>query len=208
VPSNAPGPGSQDFEQPEDPALNPNPPGLSITDGEYEFLGQLGDLLSTSPRSIKRFVNTYRLINVSLAQTGVRDTDLEPPDFQMRMFLLAVFVGMPDFSRCMQQAVRNAGEDPNGLTLVTVIADAITEESTQWSVERAQTEWGIVLEWIRQQGDSWESVTPDRLRKWLNPVGRYTFNLTRTMRGLPKTPEEVPTGLPQRDGQLNAPGFN
>ena len=102
-------------DEPDGPPLDLNPSGLDITDGEYEFLGYLGRLLSPTPRAIKRYVNTHRLINVTLAQAGFRDSELRPRDAEIRMLLLAVLVGMPDLSRWLQEpcATRTARTSPS-----------------------------------------------------------------------------------------------
>ena len=164
--------------------LDLNPKGLEVTDGEHEFLGRLGQLLSSSPRTIKRFVNTYRLINVALEQAGYRDPQLSPQNFEVRMLLLAVLVGMPELSRWLQEALRRADDTNQALAplvgLMTsadaVIAlDALPE---RWR-GRAQMQWGVVRTWLDQSEDEWSALPAARLMEWLEPVGRYTFNLTR-----------------------------
>ena len=169
----------------EEPALDLNPRGLDITDGEYEFLGQLGGLLSSSPRAIKRFVNTYRLLNVALAQSGVQDEDLRPRDSEVRMLLLAVLVGMPDLSRWLQAALRDPeAENPALTPLVDVMATSRVRGAPHAVGEsargRAISQWDGVLQWIEERGEPWRTMPAARVRQWLDPVGRYTFNLTRS----------------------------
>ena len=173
-------------------ALDLNPKGLSITDGEYDFLGHIGGLLSSSPRTIKRFVNTYRLINVTLAQAGFRDSELSPRDSEIRMLLLAVLVGMPDLSRWLQEALSS----PNGVNLaltplVEVMrqrADAIRGVSASSPRENAIAQWEMVHDWIERRGEPWTTMPAARLAEWLDPVGRYTFNLRRSSAGQSMSP--------------------
>jgi hypothetical protein len=171
-----------------------NPQGLSITDGEYEFLGRMGELLSASPRTIKRFVNTYRLINVSLKQAGFKDSSLMPLDSEVRMLLLAVLVGMPALSRRLQHALRNPnGNNPALMPLIELmdavhdgkgVADAAVSDQAAFEnavTDNALAEWEIVKRWLTERDGPWRAMPASRVAEWLDPVGRYTFNLTRAV---------------------------
>jgi len=50
-----------------------NPPGLIITEDELGFIDTLGPLLSQSPRVLKRFANTYRLIKACVPSEGQQE---------------------------------------------------------------------------------------------------------------------------------------
>ena len=175
--------------------LELNPSGLSITDGEYEFLGQMGGLLSASPRTIKRFVNTYRLLSVSLAQAGFQDSEMRPRDSEVRMLLLAVLVGMPDLSRWLQEVLRA----PGGVNLALNSLVDVMQTQAQTALagpsiaahENAIAQWEIVREWIERRGGPWTTMPAARLSEWLDPVGRYTFNLRRSPASRSTSPTEV-----------------
>jgi len=173
---------------PEPPSLDPlgthereielNPKGLSISDGEFEFIGKMGSLLSSSPRTIKRFVNTYRLLNVTLKQAGLDDTDLLPRDSEIRMLLLAVLVDMPALSRRLQAALR--GPRAANLALISLIElmDATKNDPDAQNAD-AVAEWATVSRWLKERGKHWSTMPASRVSEWLDPVGRYTFNLRR-----------------------------
>jgi hypothetical protein len=175
--------GTADRRATDEPPIDLNPRGLDITDGEYEFLGRLGRLLSPSPRAIKRFVNTFRLLNVALAESDVADEELQPSHAEVRMLLLAILVGMPDLSRWLQQVLR----DGDAGYLATTPMIAVMEDSRQRdgaaAIERAIPQWNTVRQWIEEQGEPWTTMPAARVRPWLEPVGRYTFNLTRSTTG-------------------------
>ncbi|MCL4298023.1 MAG: hypothetical protein KJ077_19930 [Anaerolineae bacterium] len=76
------------------------PQGLDIEAIELEFMDELRSLLGETPRSVKRFVNVYRLIKaVSLDQMAKFVEDKPDADFKLVLFLLAVLTGLPAISR-------------------------------------------------------------------------------------------------------------
>ena len=73
---------------------------LGITANELRFLDELGPLLGTTPRSIKRFVNVYQLLCAlpePPAEAGA------PPYSEMVAFLLAITEGLPDLMTSLRQ---------------------------------------------------------------------------------------------------------
>ena len=175
----------------QEPAVDLNPAGLTISDGEYAFLGDLGTLLSSSPRVIKRFVNTYRLINVTLAQAGVRDPDRQPHDSHIRLLLLAILVDMPELSEALQDAMRDGNDFNLAITPLIEVLDArYRPEQMTPERERELEQWRAVRQWMEDRGEPWTTVTAARFSEWLTPVGRYTFNLSRSKAGAaaPRSP--------------------
>lgn len=76
------------------------PESLDIQAIELRFMDELRNLLGQTPRSVKRFVNVYRLIKaVSLNQRTKFVDDKPDADFKQVLFLLAVLTGMPAISR-------------------------------------------------------------------------------------------------------------
>jgi hypothetical protein len=76
------------------------PEGLDIQNIELQFMDELRGLLGQTPRSVKRFVNVYRLIKaVSLDQPSKFVEEKPNADFKLVLFLLAVLTGLPAISR-------------------------------------------------------------------------------------------------------------
>jgi len=76
------------------------PEGLDIQTIELQFMDELRGLLGQTPRSVKRFVNVYRLIKaVSLDQPSKFVDERPDADFKLVLFLLAVLTGLPAISR-------------------------------------------------------------------------------------------------------------
>ncbi len=76
------------------------PQSLDIEPIELQFMEALRSLLGETPRSIKRFVNVYRLIKaIYLDRTAKFVEDKPDADFKQVLFLLAVLTGLPAISR-------------------------------------------------------------------------------------------------------------
>ena len=76
------------------------PQGLDIEPIELQFMDELRSLLGQTPRSVKRFVNVYRLIKaISLNQAAKFVEDKSAADFKLVLFLLSVLTGLPAVSR-------------------------------------------------------------------------------------------------------------
>ncbi|WP_426563240.1 P-loop NTPase fold protein [Angustibacter sp. McL0619] len=102
-------------ELPEPPsiAVDLNPENLRFSEAELAFLQELLPLLDTSPRSLKRYVNVYRLIKSvgrigPSSQPGRADA---PEPYQQAMFLLATQTGLPSQGAALLGAILDF--DPN-----------------------------------------------------------------------------------------------
>lgn len=148
-----------------------------------------------SARRLKRFVNTHRLINIGLQSGGAAEgTTAEPQDTETRMWLLAVFVRMPDLSWAFQQALGEAMDvnsevrlwDLMTWWLDTVIPSRMAEIEKRFDprrekdrLDRVRRELVEVQAWVAEQKPPWTAISATRVKKWIEPVSRYTFNLTR-----------------------------
>jgi hypothetical protein len=86
----------------EDEAPENDPKQLTIDEKELGYMTseQLAQLVGRSPRTAKRFVNTYRFFRASIAPQKL-DAYLEdrrPPEYRCALMLLAIVVGAPDVS--------------------------------------------------------------------------------------------------------------
>ena len=89
---------------PQRPTRNDEPGGparerILLSEGEKQFIKQLGPLAAKSPRAVKRLVNTYRLIRVRLEGQALKSF-LEKgtdgiPSHKALLFTLACEVGLP-----------------------------------------------------------------------------------------------------------------
>jgi len=93
-----------------DAATDLKPQGLDIEGIELQFMDELQSLLGQTPRSVKRFVNVYRLIKaVSLDRMATFVEDKPDADFKLVLFLLAVLTGLPAIAREFFRLLRVEG---------------------------------------------------------------------------------------------------
>jgi len=90
-----------------------HPAGLRITAIERAFLARLGPLLPT-PRAVKRLVNLYRILRISVSDTMIDKflgTAAHGGPYQAAALLLAVIVGSPDGARQLLLSLRAVRPD-------------------------------------------------------------------------------------------------
>ena len=84
-----------------------NPRGLGIEAHELAAMERLSELLGRSPRSLKRFVNVYRLMKVRAPDPlDFSDPDRADADYLVVLLLLAEMIGRPDEARALFNWIR------------------------------------------------------------------------------------------------------
>jgi hypothetical protein len=141
---------------------------------ELEYLDQLAGLLDGNPRSLKRFVNTYRLVKTAL------------PDVELAVFLLPLkMAGQPPegsevyspYRICMAQLAVLCTQRKRALALVQHI-DSKTENTslTQWLTEFDKTDRNLAV-CFRTALSKDRAVDLDTFKRWLERTRRYSFYL-------------------------------
>jgi len=77
---------------------------LKFGSAELEFMHDVAPLMPRTPRSVKRFVNIYRLYKSGLSTTGLArfmGTDSHPGNFRAVQVLLALSTGSPQLARAV-----------------------------------------------------------------------------------------------------------
>jgi len=177
----------QDRAPPVTPDLSPE--GLSISRAELEFMSGLAPLLGRSPRTLKRFVNVYRLIRVGLSPYE-RQLFLNAArglaDYRSVLFLLAVDTGAPLAAKLLFETMRDlnngifveSGKDERK-RLAPTFKNLIEQmDGRQTPVARA--DWERVRFWLGgqlQRGSLPDDVT--RCSRWLARVSRFSFHAGR-----------------------------
>lgn len=88
-----------------------NPRGLLLESHEVEAMEQLSPLLGRSPRTLKRFVNVYRLFKVREPDVvDFADADRPDADYLIVLYLLAEVTGRPESASHLFDAIRAAGD--------------------------------------------------------------------------------------------------
>eukprot|EP00903_Cladosiphon_okamuranus_P001801 g1799.t1 len=95
---------AEDQGQSTSQTLAPPTVSLTISAAERQFMEEVAPLMPRTPRSVKRFINIYRLYKSALSPEGLRDflgTDEQPGNFRAVQILLALVTGSPLCARCV-----------------------------------------------------------------------------------------------------------
>ena len=143
---------------------------LKITQDEATAMSAVAPLMGTTPRTVKRFVNTYRLLKARADDPA----DFSHPqgaigDHEVVAFLLAVVTGRPAVYRRLLPALKRA---PDSATLQSVMA-ALSQGS------EADPALADVLTWFGSNL-RYAGAPAHRYAKWATEVARFSFTPSTT----------------------------
>jgi hypothetical protein len=138
---------------------------LKITQDEATAMSAVAPLMGTTPRTVKRFVNTYRLLKARADDPA----EFSHPqgaigDHEVVAFLLAVVTGRPAVYRRLLPALKCA---PDSATLQSV-AVALSQGS------EADSALADVLSWLGSY-PRYAGAPAHRYAKWATEVARFSF---------------------------------
>ncbi len=149
------------------------PPNLALDPREITFMKQLAPLLTRSPRSAKRFINTYRIIRAGISDTHLDRMLKEYGDISELcsiMFLLSILTGTPRIAELVFKAIRK-GEVKD---ISHVIKGALQSKG---NIHGQNSETVQLLEWLeayaRMDG---QQIQLRDCQAWLPQVGQYAFS--------------------------------
>ena len=137
---------------------------LTLRQREMRFITSIADLIGRSPRSVKRYVNTYRIIRAGVGAARLDEflsDDEMLPDYRAVLILLGIVVGTPKIARDVFNALR--AEDP-----VRLLA--------QWASanEGKGGDWAKVAEALSHLK---AEARIGQLTQHLRAVSRYSFQM-------------------------------
>lgn len=143
---------------------------LKITPDEATAMSAVAPLVGTTPRTVKRFVNTYRLLKARADDPGeFGHLQGSIGDHEVVAFLLAVVTGRPSVYRRLLPALQGA---PDSATLQSVTA-ALRPAG---EVEPALAD---VLAWLGHY-PRYAGAPAHRYAKWVTDVARFSFTPATT----------------------------
>lgn len=155
------------------PRAAPIDPDL-ISGEELRFLDQLGGLLDGNPRSLKRFVNTYRLVKTALS-------DVELAVFLQPLRAIEAKRGAAMYSPyriCMGQLAVLCTQRNRALRLVRS-ADQATENSnfTDWLAQFEHIDPDLANCFRTAFSEDLKGIDVNTFKLWLERTRRYSFYL-------------------------------
>jgi hypothetical protein len=146
-----------------------NPESLELRPAEVRFLEDIAPIVGRTPRAVKRYVNTYRLIKATVRDVRrfvVDDDPLSP--HRIVMLLLAVETGLRSVSGPLLEAILDAAKEDPPTTTFTEAFDKAKRDAEKDEVERLEA-------WLLRQKGAWEHVPVRVLAEWADDVARFSF---------------------------------
>ena len=157
------------------------PESLVISEPERKLLGKVGGLITT-PRTTKRFINTYRMVRVCAGDT---DADKFSPDgdgeYQAVIVLLAILMGCPD-SKEIFDRIMNGSPDADVWTLIK------TPRRTAAASKGPASQAGTEPDAFKVLQELVDLSTARAFQRWIPLVSRFTYHLPSVVA---PTPESV-----------------
>ena len=148
----------------------PSPAQLHLTPWEVADVDRLGPLFRT-PRTIKRFVNTYRLLRASLTAgpevEAFEGTEEAPGEYQTALVLLAIVTGAAREAEGVIEAVGTV-LDEGGVTTWASALDRIESPTEPARALRAVLDNGPILN---------RPFDADEYGRWVARVARYSYSV-------------------------------
>ena len=189
--------GDQMTADSKDTVTNASAEGLLIRDFELAVIDVLAPLLGRSPRTLKRFVNVYRLIKAGLTSTELaaflRHTDKRLGDYSAVLFLLAVDTGLPRTSRALFDVLLGYARDESEKE---VGADQLIID-VERKVSGANTDWIKLKAWMTTFHYRFDPRSILRLIAWAPRTSRYSFQTSPPETGADFMPRPQPREAPQ-----------
>ena len=175
--------GSNEWERPirEGARTELHPQGLVIQQDELKFMEHLAPILGRSPRSVKRFVNVYRLIKGAAVSRGSEFVaDKEDADFKLVLFLLTVVTGLPTISRKLFEGlVQSTGDNSYLRDMLPEMIGLKSGQDLDIRLLANGSEWTNLVGWLdtHDKNHWWHNPSVDAFSEWLPRVARYSYRI-------------------------------
>lgn len=189
-------------EKHEDDEIDLTPHSLTLSDHEIEYMTSLAKLIGRSPRAVKRFLNCYRLIKVSLSPAKLKEFVNEGASYEYRavMILLGIITGAPSVSLYVIEEIENWKWDRKPQPTVKNFLNRLEQNADL----RRTSDWQRLHALLTSFGDTEESAAMfAALREFTPRVSRFSFRIGRAEAAGPKRTTTAPaTQSRKREAEL------
>jgi hypothetical protein len=168
----------------DDEGVDLTPVSLTLSDDEIKYMASLAKLISRSPRGVKRFLNCYRLIKVSLPPEELKTfvQGGESYKYKAVMILLGIITGAPTVSLYIVEELENW----NSQDVTSTIADFASKLEDNADLAK-QPDWSRLKTFLDGLTGKDESAEMFKALRDITPrVSRYSFRISRAEAGGPK----------------------
>jgi hypothetical protein len=146
---------------------------LKISQEEATALSAVAPLVGTTPRTVKRFVNTYQLLKARSTDPSLFDDPEDSlGDHQVVAFLLAVVTGRPAAAQHLLASLAVAARDATLGDTVDLAQGTADDEAPTGEGQRALAD---VRAWLERHPD-YGKAPVRRFEKWAQEVARFSFS--------------------------------
>ena len=151
--------------------VEPKPRTLQLSKDERDYMVELALVIGRSPRSVKRFVNCYRLLKTALDKKDLERAN-QDGTFRTTMLLLGLVSGLPDIAPSLLADLRGAKK--------TITPVAWARQAAK-RLELGQRErWREFLPAIQRLSEVSKVTTIGPLVKAADLVDRFSFSPVRS----------------------------
>ena len=158
-----------------------SPASLLLDVNERNLMIALGTVIGKSPRTVKRFVNIYRIIKAGLGAQRLATfmgTSGRKAEYPAVLVLLSVAHGQPELTPIFFQALKLEHQNKTSLSLKAFLE----KESVNPAVidENLKETWDYLIRQLQTFCDKQKiDISLKTLNKWQPVIVRYTFQLGR-----------------------------
>ena len=175
---------NEEDEDDDEEVVDLAPVSLTLSDDEIKYMASLARLISRSPRGVKRFLNCYRLIKVSLPPDELKTFVQEGDSYKYKavMILLGIITGAPTVSLYVVEELENW--KPEDVTsMITDLASKLEENADL----AKQPDWSRLKTFLNDLKGKDESAEMFKALRDITPrVSRYSFRIARAEAAGPK----------------------
>jgi hypothetical protein len=158
---------------------DPHAKALDIQSEESDHIVRLAPLLDRTPRSLKRFVNVYRVMKASLPREEldaflVDDGPLGAP-YRSVLLLLAVESGLPALSSALLSTLLETPAPEGQARSLGQALDRLAAGRQELKADLAR-----LVGWLDSESPGWRAADPTRFLEWVPRVARYSYQLHRS----------------------------
>ena len=147
--------------------INLDPGFLAVSDEESGYMAALAGIVGRSPRTVKRYINLYRLFKASNPQTQNQAFAKSADQHRAPMLLLAVVTGRPRSVKPFFSLIKNTHDED---TLSNLLSLQVKPDDEQ------QAHWRQFLEIMDEFMLEPDNAPPVKvLKKWLEECGRFSY---------------------------------
>ena len=158
-----------------------SPESLLLDVNERNLMVAIGDIIGKSPRTVKRFVNIYRIIKAGLDAkrlAAFKGTNGRQAEYPAVLVLLSVAHGQPELTPTFFRALKLQYAKNANLTLKTFVAKPAAYP-VDIDIELKESWDQLIKDLDTFCDDKKIDISLKTLNKWLPVIVRYTFQLGR-----------------------------